>query len=246
MRRRAILALPGLALAAGCAPGTDNFGTTQSIAVEERRPEGFAAWTDAPAPYRLGPGDRVRVQFLLTPEVSETVLVAPDGTISLRVAANVDIAGQRTVEAGQVIERAARRTLTNPIVTVGLEEAGSAVAFVGGQVRRAGAYPLASRRGIAEVIALAGGLEDAARMDQIVLIRRSPDDRPMLRTVNLQAFISGRSVGGDVPLAAGDIVFVPRTRIGEIGLLVEQLTRSIPFNRTFSYAINRNTPGGLV
>ncbi|WP_376094288.1 polysaccharide biosynthesis/export family protein [Roseomonas sp. CCTCC AB2023176] len=209
-------------------------------------PEGFATWTDTPAPYRLGPGDRVRVQFLLTPEVSETSLIAPDGTIALRVAGNVDIAGRRTEEAARIVERAARRTLTNPIVTVGLEEVGSAVAFVGGQVRRAGAYPLAGRRGIAEVVALAGGLEDGARMDQIVLIRRSPDDRPMLRTVNLQAFLSGRSLGADVPLTAGDIVFVPRTRIAEVGLFVEQLTRIIPFNRSFSYAINQNTPGGLL
>ncbi len=244
MRRRAVVLAP-LALAA-CAPGTNNFSTTQNIRVTERLPEGFAAWTDAPAPYRFGPGDRVKVQFLLTPEVSETALVAPDGTISLRVAGRVDVSGRTTGDAERTIAAASRRTLTNPIVTVGLDEAGSAVAFVGGQVRRAGAYPLAGRRGIAEVVTLAGGLEDEARMDQIILIRRAPDDRPMLRTVNLQSFISGTAIGGDVPLVAGDIVFVPRTRIAEIGLLVEQLTRSIPFNRSFSYAINRNTPGGLI
>lgn len=243
MTRRVALPL----LLAACAPGTNNFGITQSISVREQLPEGFAAWTDTPPPYRFGPSDRVRVQFLLTPEVGETALVAPDGAIVLRVAGRVPAAGLTGAELEAAVAAASRRILTNPIVTVGLEEAGAAVAFVGGSVRRAGAYPVTGRRGIAEMIALAGGLEDVARMDQIVLIRRSPEDRPMLRTVNLQDFISGASVGGDVPLTAGDIVFVPRTRLAELGLWVDQaLNRLIPFNRTFSYAINRNTPGALL
>lgn len=241
---RATLSL--LLLLGACAPGTDNFGTTQSIRVEERMPEGFAAWTDAPAPYRFGPGDRVKIQFLLTPEVNETALVAPDGTVSLRVAGRVEVAGRTTAELERAVADAARRTLTNPIVTAGLDEAGSSVAYVGGSVRRAGAYPLTGRRGVAEVVALAGGLEEAARMDQVVLIRRSPDNRPMLRTVNLQAFISGNDPGGDVPLVAGDIVYVPRSRIAEVGLWVDQaINRIIPFSRSFSYAINKNTPGNL-
>lgn len=83
-------------------------------------------------------------------------------------------------------------------------------------------------------------------MDQVVLIRRSAEDRPMLRTVNLQGFLSGAEAGADVPLRAGDIVFVPRSRLAEVGLWVDQaINRSIPFSRSFSYAINRNTPGNL-
>lgn len=231
---------------AGCAPGTDNFGTTQSVRVQERLPEGFEPWTDVPAPYRFGPGDRVRVQFLLTPEVNETVLVAPDGSISLRVAGRVEAAGRTTAELERAVTEASRRNLTQPIVTTALEEAGASVAYIGGQVRRAGAYPLTGRRGIAEMVTLAGGLEESARMDQVVLIRRAPNDRPMLRTVNLQAFLSGQDLSGDVPLMAGDIVFVPRSRLGEVGLWVDQaINRVIPFSRSFSYAINKNTPGNL-
>jgi len=243
MSRRALFA--PLVLAA-CAPGTDNYATTQAIRVEENRPEGFAAWTDAPSPYRFGPGDRARVSFLLTPELNEQVLVAPDGTVSLRAAGRLNAAGLTTSELERGVAEASRRTLTNPIVTVGLDEAGAAVAYVGGQVRRAGAYPVTGRRGVAEIVSLAGGTDEAARLDQIVLIRRAPDDRPMLRTVNLQGFLSGAGLGGDVPLAAGDIVYVPRSRIAEVGLWVDQaINRIIPFSRSFSYAINKNNPGNL-
>lgn len=230
-----------------CASGTDNFSTTQSMRVTERMPEGFATWTDAPAPYRFGPGDRVKVQFLLTPEVNETSLVAPDGAMSLRVAGRVLAAGLTTEELEQAVTTASRRVLTNPIVTTGLEEAGSAVVYVGGSVQRAGAYPLTGRQGIAEIIARAGGIDESARMDQIVLIRRSPNDTPMLRTVNLQAFMSGADLAADVPLASGDIVFVPRSRLGEVGQWVDQaINRIVPFSRSFSYTINRNSPGNAL
>jgi polysaccharide biosynthesis/export protein PslD len=243
MRRRLLLGLP---LLAACTPGTDNLATTQSISVRENLPEGFAPWSDAPAPYRFGAGDKVKVQFLLTPELNEVALVAPDGSISLRVANRVEAAGRTTEEVAENVRQASLRVLTNPIVSVGLEEAGAAVAFVGGSVRRAGAYPVQGRRGVAEMIALAGGLDESARMDQVVLIRRSAEDRPMLRTVNLRGFISGVDGAADVPLRAGDIVFVPRSRIAEVGLWVDQaINRTIPFSRSFSYAINRNTPGNL-
>jgi protein involved in polysaccharide export with SLBB domain len=240
MRPALLLAL----LLAGCASGTDNFGTTQSVRVQERRPEGFAAWTDAPAPYRFGAGDRVKVQFLLTPEMNETSLIAPDGTISLRVASRVEAAGHTVEELDRAVAEASRRVLTNPIVSTGLDQAGAAVVYVGGSVRRAGAYQLAGRQGLAELVSMAGGLNDEARMDQVVLIRRAPNDRPMLRTVDLQGFVSGREATGDVPLAPGDIVYVPRSRLGEVGLWVDQaINRIVPFSRSFSYAVNRNSPG---
>lgn len=245
MMRFAFLLAPLLALAA-CAPGTDNFATTQSVKVQERTPERFVSWTDTPAPYRFGPGDRVKVQFLLTPEMNETTLVAPDGTISLRVASRVEAAGLTTDQLDARVSDASRKVLTNPIVTTGLEEAGSAVVYVGGSVRKAGAYPLNGRQGLAELVTMAGGLDDSARMDQVVLIRRSPNDKPMLRTVNLQGFMSGADITGDVPLASGDIVYVPRSRLSEVGLWVEQaINRILPFSRSFSYAINQNNPGNL-
>jgi len=242
--RRAFLLLP---LLAACAPGTNNFSTTQSIAVRENMPEGFAPWSDTMPPYRFGAGDKVKVQYLLTPEINETVLVAPDGTVTLRTGVRLIVDGRTGEEASQAVAEASRRVLTHPFVTVSLEEAGSAVAFVGGMVRRSGAYPVAGRRGVAEMITLAGGLEDTARMDQVVLIRRSPENQPMLRTVDLRGFLAGRSTEADVPLTAGDIVFVPRSRIAEVGMWVNQaITQVLPFSRSFSYAINRNNPGNLL
>ena len=82
--------------------------------------------------------------------------------------------------------------------------------------------------------------ENEARVDEVVLIRRSPTDRPMLRTLNLKDFL--QTGAGEVPLFPGDIVFVPRNRASEAGLWVEQfLNRVVPFQKGFSYTINGPT-----
>lgn len=232
--RRALLLLPFLAACTG-----------QEIMVREQRPEGFTPWTEAPPVYRFGPGDRLNVRFRLTPELNEVALVGPDGTIALRAAGRLRVGGLSAEQSEAAIAEASRRILRNPEVSVGFDEAAANQVFVGGMVERAGAYPLVGRRGVLEAVMLAGGFTPEARMNEVVLIRRDPDNRPMLRTVNLQGFAASARPEADVPLFPGDIVFVPRSRIAEVANFVDQaINRTLPFSRGFSYSVNRGATGG--
>ncbi|MCR0982326.1 polysaccharide biosynthesis/export family protein [Roseomonas populi] len=221
--------------------------TTQELRPVPNEPQGFAPWTETTPVYRFGAGDRVRVQFLLTPEMNETSLIAPDGTISTRATGSLAAAGLTAKELEAAITRASRRVLNHPIVTAALEDAGGATVLVGGAVKQPGAVPLRRPSGSLEVIIQAGGFEQDARMNEVVLIRRGPDNRPMLRTLDVRGFIQTASAepgqpGNDIPLFPGDIVYVPRSRIGEINQWVDQyINRLIPFQRTFSYAVNRSS-----
>ncbi len=229
-----------LLLVAACSHGL--MSTTQSLSPVESNPQGFAAWTDGAPDYRFNPGDKLRAQFLLTPELTEEVTVGPDGMIALRAAGQVK-AGELTAQQLQdAIATASRRMLTHPIVTVSLIDSAGARIFVGGSVVHPGAYPIDTRRGALEAIVLAGGFDREARADEVVLLRRNPQNKPMLRTVDLAGFISNGTAQGDVPLYPGDIVYVPRNRISEIDLWVEQfITKFMPFNRNFDYTVNRAT-----
>jgi protein involved in polysaccharide export with SLBB domain len=78
----------------------------------------------------------------------------------------------------------------------------------------------------------------------VVLIRRDRSDHPMLRVVDLKGFVEGSDDRPDVPLVAGDIVFVPRNEISEVDMWIDQfITRFLPFNRSFSYAFNKTGAG---
>ena len=221
--------------------------TTQSVTPVQTRPAGFAAWSDAPAPYRFGPGDRIKVQFRLTPELDETALVEPDGSIGLRAAGHVQAAGHTATQLETAIAAGTAGTLTSPRVTVALAEAGAVRVYVGGAVSKAGAFPLVGRTSVLGGVIMAGGLATDARMNQVALIRRNADGLPMVRIVDLQGQASHGTDAGDVPLMASDIVFVPRSRIGELDLWVDQfITKALPFNRDFAYTINRNATTGFI
>ncbi len=241
--------LPCLLLAgllAGCG-GTSGFTTTQSVSPVEQTPQGFAAWTDAIPAYRFAAGDHIKVQFLLTPEMGEEAVVAPDGMIGLRAAGQVLAGGRTAAELQTAIAQAAAANLTHPIVTAALVASPGAQVFVGGMVNHPGAFTIDGRRGPFEAVVLAGGFTPEARMDQVVLIRRGPQDRPMLRTVDLRDFASLGTAAGDLPLVPGDIVFVPRNRISEVDLWIDQfINKFLPFNRVFQYTVNKSAPGAQV
>ncbi len=231
--------MAALLVLSGCANSI--FSTTQSVSPVEQTPQGFAKWTDTVAEYQFQSGDKIKVQFLLTPELTEDATVGPDGIIAVRAAGHVQAVGKTATVLQADITKASAPMLTSPIVTVSLVETPGAQVFVGGSVGKAGAYTLVGRHGSFEAIQLAGGFDPQARMDEVVLIRRDPQNKPMLRTVDLRGLMHGEAGHDDVPLVAGDIVFVPRNRISEVDLWIDQyINKFLPFSRAFDYSVNRS------
>ncbi len=229
MALRLSLCLIALLAIAGC--------TRQVVEPKPHNAMAFETWTDEIPPYRYSPGDKVQVSYQLTPEMDETVLVAPDGAISLKTARHVKAEGLTEDELEKAIEKASSAVLIKPTVTVSLTDSASASFYVGGSVMKPGSFPAKGRIGLLEAVTLAGGFDREARLDKVILVRRSRNNRPMLRTVDLQAFLENGHGGGDVPLMAGDMVFVPRSEIANADLWVEQyITKLLPFDRSLSYS----------
>lgn len=230
-RRTALLALAGLA---GCS-------TTQAIRAVENHRLAFSPWTDVPPLYRLGPGDRMRIDFLLTPELTEETTVGPDGYIALRAFGRLPAQNLSPEQLQGEIVQAASVYLRQPIVEVSLLDAKSARVMVGGQVQKPGVYALPPRATPLEAVLLAGGFLPEARMDQVVLLRASPTGGPaMLRTVDLRRYVSTGDPRDRVALASEDVVFVPRSHIAELDLWVdENINKLLPFNRDLAFTIGQ-------
>ncbi|GGB38732.1 sugar ABC transporter substrate-binding protein [Tistrella bauzanensis] len=210
-------------------------GGAQAVAA----PHIFATWTDAVPPYRIGEGDKLKVGFWRTPEFDEEVVVRPDGYVSLKATGDVLVADLTPPQASERVAGRATRLLRDPDVTVAVDDAISARVYVGGDVLAPGVYRIEGRIGIAEALTLAGGITPNGRMNEIVLIRRDPQDRPMMRTVDLRGLLEGRLI--DLPIVQGDILFVPRSRIAEVNLWVAQFIEGVvPFQSVFQYSISRN------
>jgi polysaccharide export outer membrane protein len=108
--------------------------------------------------------------------------------------------------------------------------------FVGGEVGNPGVYDMAGDGDALRAVIQAGGFKTSSKRSSVVIIRRGPNGRAMLRTADL---LSGMTNGKAdlVPLRRFDIVYVPRSGVSEAGLFMQQYFRDLlPIN--FSYAIN--------
>lgn len=217
--------------------------------IEPRPPEDtvaegtFEAWNDQVPPYHIGQGDRLRILFPLTPELDEDALVRSDGVVTLRAAGEVSIADLTTENASAVIAQASEKRLKNPRVLISVTESTSSRIFIGGDVRTPGMFPIVGGMTVVGALQAAGGTGETALLDKVILIRRAPDNRPMMRLVNLRAGLEGYD-SRQFRVYQGDILYVPRTNIGEIDLWIDQfINKFLPFNRGagFDYTIGSSS-----
>src|SRR6266850_5055602 len=94
--------------------------------------------------YRLGAGDKLRIEVYRDTQVSQSVQIRPDGKITLPLLGDIQAAGRTPAELDDDITLALKEYMNNPSVTVIVVEATAATAFVVGGVNHPGAVALQS------------------------------------------------------------------------------------------------------
>lgn len=201
---------------------------------------GYADWSDQEPDYRLYPGDQLDITVPSAPELSkEGVVVQPDGRVTMPLLDPVMAADRSIPEFQAELTRAYSRQLLRPQVSVTVKAATPLKVFVGGEVGTPGVYDMPGDINSLQAVIQAGGFKPSAKADQVVIIRRGPGGRAMMRTVNLKSGMKTSSGADLVPLRRFDIVYVPRSNVAEAGLWVQQWFRDLsPIQFGFSYALN--------
>ena len=176
------------------------------------------------APYVIKAGDSLDIRFYKTPELNLLkVPVRPDGKISLDLVGDVQAAGLQPRElAGALTERYAGE-LDNPRVSVIVRAFGGQV-YVQGEVKTPSAPPFAQGITALQAISLAGGFLDTAQPNSVILIRLENGQYHGYRLA-LNEALSGKDLAQDVLLRPADILHVPRSRIANVDLFVDQYFR---------------------
>jgi polysaccharide export outer membrane protein len=156
--------------------------------------------------YRLGAGDKLRIEVYKDPQLSQSVQVRPDGKITLPLIGDISATGNTPLQLRDTITTALKEYMNNPVVTVIVVEAVAATAYVMGEVNNSGAVALQGPITVLQALALAGGLKDFADTKNIRILRRGPGG---VKTIpfNYKESIKGAAV--PVYLQPGDTVVVP-------------------------------------
>lgn len=191
----------------------------------------FADWTDAEPEYLLYPGDEIEVATPTAPENTRTVRVGPDGRIAMPLVGQVMAADRSVYELQQTLAGAYSHVLVRPVVEVSVKTAGPLRVWVDGEVRTPGVYEMTGDMEALQAVIQAGGVLPSGKLQTTALIRRGPGNVRMMRVIDLR-----QRRGDAVPLRRGDILFVPRSNLGELAAFFTQVKAALPIG--FNYTIN--------
>lgn len=188
--------------------------------------------------YLIQVGDSLDIKFFYDPELNESVLVRPDGWISLQLIQEIRAAGLTPKQLKENLFEKYQTKIKQPEITVLVRSFSAQKVYVDGEVFKPGLVALTGQMTLLQSLALAGGLKDSARSDGIIVIRRSLENRPFSKVINLEKVLDGTDPTQDLLLLPADIVFVPKSPIANVNLWIDQYIRKmVPIPFGFSYSV---------
>ena len=81
-------------------------------------------------------------------------------------------------------------------------------------------------------------LKFSADRDKVFVIRRGPNDKPEAFAVDYEGIITAKDPNADIRLAQYDVIYVPRTGVGDAYQVVNQyILQFLPFSASLNASI---------
>ena len=159
----------------------------------------------------IGVSDHLTLTVWKNPELSSSVVVRPDGTITLPLIGDMRAAGRSPSALRKAIQRRLSTYVKtdSAVITLAVTEVNSYHFTVTGEVARAGMFTSPRYVTLVEAIAMAGGFTRFAAADKMVVLRRGPNGQSRRIPIAYSAITSGRSPRMNLVVLRGDSIYVP-------------------------------------
>ncbi len=157
----------------------------------------------------IGNDDVLAINVWKEPDISRSIPVRSDGKISLPLAGEIQAAGQTPLKLEGDIASKLQNYISEPEVTVMVQQINSEKFNILGQVARPGSYPLTNSATVLDAIALAGGFRDFAKQKSIYILRQKPPGGQSRMAFNYKDVIKGRNPEQNIKLEPRDTIVVP-------------------------------------
>ncbi len=165
--------------------------------------------------YRINPGDTLDIYVWGEDRLQRTVNVLPDGTIAFPLVGQVNVAGMLPQELESRIRQGLRDQYRGDVPQTTVSVAPTGLQFsVMGRVNSPGSFQPGRYVNVLEALSLAGGPNEFANLNEVVIIRKNGDRIRTLRVRMAPLFKSGVSTqdverANLVRIESGDTVIVP-------------------------------------
>jgi polysaccharide export outer membrane protein len=168
--------------------------------------------SDAAAPaitesYVIGASDVIAVTVFKEPTLSNSLLVRPDGMISIPLLGDVKASGKTPLQLADEIAAKLKKYVQDPNVTVILNQMNSKRVFLIGEIGKTGPIEMTPGMTLLEAIATAGGLNQYANAKKIYILRSEAGTQQKIPVQYKQALKGDLSL--NLILNPGDTIVVP-------------------------------------
>lgn len=156
----------------------------------------------------IGNEDVLAINVWKEPDVSRLVPVRPDGRVSLPLIGELQAAGKTPKQLQAEITNGLQSFISEPEVTVIVQEIKSQRFNILGHVQRPGSYLLSPPMTVVDAIAVAGGFRDFAKTKSIYVLRNDASKQVRL-PFNYTKVIKGTDSEQNIQLQPRDTIVVP-------------------------------------
>lgn len=159
--------------------------------------------------YQIGAGDTLQVSVWKEPDVTvPSVVVRPDGRITVPLIKEVEVAGLTPRQAEKLITDGLSAFITDANVTVVVAAINSKKVYVVGAVRKEGTLPYTYGMTVMQALSEVGGLTDYAKRKKIYVLRTELG-RDYRLDFNYEEVVRGERMLQNIVLLPGDTVVIP-------------------------------------
>jgi polysaccharide biosynthesis/export protein len=161
-----------------------------------------------PPGYVIGARDILSVIFWRDKDMSADVSVRPDGMISLPLINEIRAEGLTPDQLRDQVTQRAARYVADPTVSIVVREIHSRQVYITGEIRRPGAYSLMMPTTVMQLISLAGGVGEFAKIKDIIILR-TEGGKQLAIEFNYKDVRNGKKLTQNILLKPGDTIIVP-------------------------------------
>ncbi|MGM9712523.1 MAG: SLBB domain-containing protein [Prevotella sp.] len=157
-----------------------------------------------PASYSLGPGDEVILDIYGASQLSETMKISPDGTITIPNEGPVHVASLTVAQAQAKVRRAIGGHYQDSNIKLTVGQTRTIIVNVMGEVKEPGTYTLSAFATVFNALYLAGGVNSIGTLREVKVSRNGR----VITTVDIYDFILNGRLTGNVMLQDNDVIMV--------------------------------------
>jgi polysaccharide export outer membrane protein len=157
------------------------------------------------APYVLSPDDQLSIGVLGHPDLTESVVVLPDGTFRYPIVGSVHAAGMTVRSLTQTLTQGLSTDLNQPEVTVTVVQTRPRLISVLGDVHTPGQYPVKDGEHLLDVLAACGGPAQPAQLTSATLVT---DNGTKSMALDVPGLMNNTDMAENIPVEAGDVLLV--------------------------------------